>query len=215
MVFIFARIPNGDSYVSNVIYARPRPLLNSFVSLMGGPYRSGWAGVTGGEDDATITALYQAYRAPLMSFVLRLTGGDRQHAEDIVQETMVRAWREADQLDLSMPSLMPWLTAVARRIVIDEHRRKRARPAESGEHGAPERPVDDSTADTVLRVAVADAMRQLTSSHRQAISETILRDQTATQAAVTLGIPVGTVKSRVHYALRVLEEVLAERGLGP
>jgi RNA polymerase sigma-70 factor, ECF subfamily len=155
------------------------------------------------------------YRAPLMSFVLRLTGGDRQHAEDIVQETMVRAWREAGRLDLSGPSLMPWLTAVARRIVIDEYRRKRARPAESGEDNAPDPPVDDSAGDTVLRVAVADAMRQLTSSHRQAINETILRDQTATQAAVALGIPVGTVKSRVHYALRELEVVLAERGLGP
>lgn len=181
---------------------------------MGGPCRPGWVGVTGGEEEAIITALYRAYRAPLMSFVLRLTG-DRQQAEDIVQETMVRAWREAGRLDLSGPSLMPWLSAVARRIVIDEHRRKRARPAESGEHTAPDLPVDDGAADTVLRVAVADAMRELTSSHRQAISETILRDQTATQAAVTLGIPVGTVKSRVHYALRVLEEVLAERGLGP
>jgi RNA polymerase sigma-70 factor (ECF subfamily) len=182
---------------------------------MGGPYRSGWDGVTGGEDDAIITALYQAYRAPLMSFVLRLAGGDRQHAEDIVQETMVRAWREAGRLDLSGPSLMPWLTAVARRIVIDEHRRKRARPAESGEETPPDLPVDDSAADTVLRVAVADALRQLTSSHRQVIHETILRDQTAVQAAVTLGIPVGTVKSRVHYALRVLGAVLEERGLGP
>ena len=185
------------------------------MGLWGGTYRSGWAGVTGGEDDAIIAALYQAYWAPLMSFVLRLTGGDRQHAEDIVQETMVRAWREASRLDLSGPSLMPWLTAVARRIVIDEHRRRRARPAESGEDTAPDLPVDDNTADTVLRVAVADAMLQLTSSHRQVINETILRDRTATQAAVTLGIPVGTVKSRVHYALRVLEVVLAERGLGP
>jgi RNA polymerase sigma-70 factor (ECF subfamily) len=215
MVFIFEHISNGDSYVSNDVYGQRRPLLNSSVSLMGGPYRSGWDGVTGGKDDAIITALYQAYRAPLMSFVLRLTGGDRQHAEDIVQETMVRAWREAGRLDLSGPSLMPWLTAVARRIVIDEHRRKRARPAESSEETAADLPVDDSAADTVLRVAVADALRQLTSSHRQVIHETILRDQTATQAAVILGIPVGTVKSRVHYALRMLETVLAERGLGP
>ena len=109
---------------------------------MGGP-RSAWVGVTGGED-AIITALYQAYRGPLMSFVLRLTGGDRQHAEDIVQETMVRAWREAGRLDLSGPSLMPWLSAVARRIVIDEHRRRRSRPAESGEDTGPELTVDDS-----------------------------------------------------------------------
>ncbi len=214
MVFIFAH-SNSDSYVSNDAYGRRRALLNSLVGILGGPYRPGWVGVTGGEEDAVITALYQVYRAPLMSFVLRLTGGDRQHAEDIVQETMVRAWREAGRLDLSGPSLMPWLSAVARRIVIDEHRRKRSRPAESGGGAAPDLPVDDGAADTVLRVAVADALRQLTSSHRQAISETILRDQTASQAAVTLGIPVGTVKSRVHYALRVLEVVLAERGLGP
>jgi len=185
------------------------------VSLLGGQSRSGPAGVTGGGDDTTIRALYQTYHAPLLAFVLRLTGGDRQHAEDVVQETMVRAWREAGQLDLSGPSLMPWLTAVARRIVIDEHRRKRARPAETGTGTVVDTPVDDDTAATVLRVAVADAMRELTSSHRQVLHETILRDQTANQAAQALGIPVGTVKSRVYYALRVLEVVLAERGLVP
>jgi RNA polymerase sigma-70 factor (ECF subfamily) len=150
-----------------------------------------------------------------MSFVLRQTGGDRQHAEDVFQETMVRAWREASRLDLSGPSLMPWLTAVARRIVIDEHRRKRARPAEAEESTVADQPVDDDTAATVLRVAIADAMRQLTSSHRQILHETILRDQTVNRAAEALGIPLGTAKSRVHYALRVLEVVLAERGLSP
>jgi len=185
------------------------------VSLLGGPSRSGRAGVTGGtgDDDAVIAALYQTYRAPLLAFVLRLTGGDRQHAEDVVQETMVRAWREAGRLDLSGPSLMPWLTAVARRIAIDHHRRKRVRPAETGEGAVADMPVDDDTAATVLRVAVADAMRELTSSHRQILNETILQDRTANEAAAALGIPVGTVKSRVYYALRVLEVVLAERGL--
>ena len=110
---------------------------------------------------------------------------------------------------------MPWLTAVARRIVIDEHRRKRARPAQAEEAAVADLPVDDDTAATVLRVAIADAMRQLTSSHRQILNETILRDQTVNRAAQALGIPLGTAKSRVHYALRVLEVVLAERGLGP
>ena len=181
---------------------------------MGGPSRSGPVGVTGGED-AIVTALYQAYWAPLMTFVLRLTGGDRQQAEDVAQETMLRAWREAGRLDLSGSSLMPWLTAVARRIVIDEHRRKRARPARAEESTVADLPVDDDTAATVLRVAIADAMRQLTSSHRQILNETILRDQTVNRAAEALGIPLGTAKSRVHYALRVLEVVLAERGLGP
>jgi len=184
------------------------------VSLLGGPSRSGRAGVTGGGEDA-VTALYQTYRLPLLAFVLRLTGEDRQYAEDVVQETMVRAWREAGRLDLSGPSLMPWLAAVARRIVIDDHRRKKARPTETGESAVADMPVDDDTAATVLRVAVADALRELTSSHRQILNETILRDQTVNRAAETLGIPVGTAKSRFYYALRTLEVVLAERGLGP
>ena len=181
---------------------------------MGGHSRSGQAGVTS-EDHAVATALYRTYRAPLLLFVLRLTGGDLQHAEDVVQETMVRAWREAGGLDLSGPSLMPWLAAVARRIVIDEHRRRSARPAETGDPAVADLPVDDDTAATVLRVAVADAMRQLTLSHQQILNETILRDRTVRQAAAELGIPVGTVKSRVYYALRTLEIVLAERGLVP
>ena len=111
-------------------------VINDGVSLLGGASRSGPVGVTGGEDDTIVTALYQAYRAPLMAFVLRLNGGDRQQAEDVVQETMVRAWREAADSTCPGSSLMPWLAAVARRIVIDEHRRKRARPARKpGGHG--------------------------------------------------------------------------------
>ena len=180
---------------------------------MGGRSRSRQAGGTAGGDDAIITALYQSYQAPLLAFVLRLTDGDHQQAEDVVQETMVRAWLAAGRLDLSGPSLMPWLTAVARRIVIDEHRRKKARPAETG--AGADLPVDDDTAAAELRVVIGDAMRQLTSSHRQALNETILRDRTVSQAADALGIPAGTVKSRVHYALRALHGVLATRELPP
>src|SRR5438552_2173505 len=86
-------------------------------------------GLSANENDVMVTELYRRYRGPLLLFVLRLTAGDKQHAEDIVQETMVRAWREADRLDLTEPSLMPWLATVARRIVIDEQRRKRVRPS--------------------------------------------------------------------------------------
>jgi RNA polymerase sigma factor (sigma-70 family) len=165
------------------------------------------------DHDAIVTAVYQAYRDPLMTFVLRLTAGDRGQAEDVIQETMVRAWREADNLDLTGPSLMPWLATVARRIVIDEHRRHRSRVAEHWPGTLADTPIDDESTATILRVAVADAMRDLSPAHRQALRETILRDRTACQAAEVLGIPVGTVKSRVFHALRALEVILAERGL--
>ena len=165
------------------------------------------------DDDALVTELYRQYRVPLMAYVLRLTGGDRQQAEDVVQETMLRAWRQAGRLDLTEPSLMPWLATVARRIVIDDKRRKSARPAETGDGMLENAPAADTTEDMLRTVLVAEALQSLTPAHRQVLTETILRDRTVNQAAEALGIPVGTVKSRVYYALKALRVVLAERGV--
>jgi RNA polymerase sigma-70 factor, ECF subfamily len=165
------------------------------------------------DDDVIVTELYHHYRAPLITYVLRLTAGDRQQAEDVVQETMVRAWRQASRLDLGEPSLMPWLATVARRIVIDQRRRKRARPAEAGDEMLENVPVSDSTEDLLRKVIVAEALQVLSSAHRQVLNATILSDRTVNEAAEALGIPVGTVKSRVYYALRALRPVLAAQGV--
>src|SRR6516165_3459271 len=144
------------------------------------------------DDDAVLTELYRQYRGPLLSFVLRLTAGDRQQAEDVVQETMVRAWRQAGRLDLTEPSLMPWLATVARRIVIDEDRRKRARPPEVGGDLADKPPVADDETESLLRkVVVVEALQDLSVAHREVLNETILRDRTVNEAAEVLGIPVG------------------------
>ena len=164
-------------------------------------------------DDALVTELYRQYRVPLMAYVLRLTAGDRQQAEDVVQETMLRAWRQAGKLDLTEPSLMPWLATVARRIVIDDKRRRSARPAETGDEMLENAPVADSTEDLLRKVVMAEALQLLSPAHREVLNETILRDRTVNQAAEVLGVPVGTVKSRVYYALRALRVVLAERGV--
>jgi RNA polymerase sigma-70 factor (ECF subfamily) len=164
-------------------------------------------------DDMIVAELYRQYRAPLMSFVLRLTAGDRQQAEDVVQETMVRAWRQVRELDLSGPSLMPWLATVARRIVIDHGRRRRARPTETGDVLLENVPVADATEDLLRKVIVSEALQALSAAHREVLNETILRDRTVNEAAEVLGIPVGTVKSRVYYAVRALRLVLAERGV--
>jgi RNA polymerase sigma-70 factor, ECF subfamily len=164
-------------------------------------------------DDLIVTEMYRQYHHRLMSFVLRLTAGDRQQAEDVVQETMVRAWRQASRLDLGGESLMPWLATVARRIVIDERRRKLARPAETGDGMVERASVEDETEDLLRRVTMAEALQALSPAHREVLNETILRDRTVNEAAEILGIPVGTVKSRVYYALRALRLVLAERGM--
>lgn len=181
-----------------------------------GRRRSRWGDSSHGstvDDDRLVADLYRQYRTPLLAFVLRLTAGDRQRAEDIVQETMLRAWRERQQLDPAVQSLMPWLATVARRIVIDEQRKRDVRPAETGDERLERASVGDLTDDVLRSVIVTDALRALSPSHREVLSATILSDRTVTEAAEVLGIPVGTVKSRVYYALRALKLVLAERGV--
>ena len=177
------------------------------------PRKAGSAFGADADDDHLVADLYRRYHKPLLAFVQRLTAGDREQAEDIVQETMLRAWRHGDQLDPAARSPMPWLTTVARRIVIDQQRRRQARPAEAGEEMLEKASVTDQTDDVLRSVVVADAMRALSPVHRQVLNETILRDRTVNEAAKVLGVPAGTVKSRLYYALRALRLVLAERGV--
>uniref|UniRef100_UPI0038B3B4BA sigma-70 family RNA polymerase sigma factor n=1 Tax=Nonomuraea cypriaca TaxID=1187855 RepID=UPI0038B3B4BA len=160
-----------------------------------------------------MSALYREYHRPLLAFVIRLTAGDRQWAEDVVQETMIRAWRSAERLDTESASLMPWLATVARRIVIDDRRRRDARPQESGDGPLASVPVPDEMEGLLHQVVVSEALRALSPAHREILNETILRDRSVNDAAEALGIPVGTVKSRVYYAVRALRIALEERGV--
>jgi RNA polymerase sigma factor (sigma-70 family) len=163
------------------------------------------------DGEQLLAELYRRYQQPLRKFVLRLTAGDQHLAEDIVQETMLRAWRNATVLDPDRAA-MPWLATVARRIVIDHRRRQSSRPDEVAE--VSEDMLTDEESDRILEsVLVSDALQDLTSAHREALTETILRGRTVRQAAEVLQIPIGTVKSRVYFALRALKVVLEERGI--
>lgn len=164
------------------------------------------------DDERIVAELYREYHRPLLSFVIKLVGGDRQWAEDVVQETMIRAWRSVDQLDSETMSLMPWLATVARRVVIDDRRRKAARPQEAGEASMETLHVTDGMEDLLRKVVVTETLKSLSPAHREILNETILRDRSVNEAAEVLGIPVGTVKSRTYYALRALKVALEERG---
>jgi RNA polymerase sigma-70 factor (ECF subfamily) len=169
--------------------------------------------VTDAADELLVAELYRQYHRPLLTFTLRLTGGDRQWAEDVVQETMIRAWRSADRLDVDGASLMPWLATVSRRIVIDNRRSRDVRPPEVGDGPLENFPMADEMEGLLRKVVVTEALSALSPAHREILTETVLRDRTVNQAAEVLGIPVGTVKSRVYYALRALRVALEERGV--
>jgi RNA polymerase sigma-70 factor (ECF subfamily) len=162
-------------------------------------------------DEELLDALYADYAGPLLDYVQRLLGGDRFQAEDVVQETFLRAWRNAGRL--SGATARPWLFTVARRIIIDGHRRHDAAPtAERADRPPPA----DELEQALLSWDVTEAFRTLSDEHRAVLLEVHYRDRTVAQAAHELGIPEGTVKSRTYYALHALRLALEERGvIGP
>jgi RNA polymerase sigma-70 factor (ECF subfamily) len=164
------------------------------------------------DDAALLKALHDEHAAALWGFVLHLTGGDRNRAEDVVQETMFRAWRRPAVLAQQGASARGWLFTVARNIVVDDWRAGQRRPTTSAELVA--EPLEPDTTDTALQsIMVADAIRRLSRDHRAVLLECYFRGCTAAQAAARLGIPAGTVKSRLHYALHALRLVLEEMGV--
>ncbi|WP_255924279.1 sigma-70 family RNA polymerase sigma factor [Streptomyces humicola] len=169
-------------------------------------------------DDEALRSLYAAHAASLFRYVLPMTRGDHQRAEDVVQETMLRAWRTPSVLDPSEGSALGWLRTVARNLVIDQERMRRARPAEVGEeplmlHPSSTPGPDEALARTLLSWQLAEALATLTADHRAVLLELYYRERSVAEAAEALGIPQGTVKSRAYYAVRALRLVCQERGL--
>jgi RNA polymerase sigma-70 factor, ECF subfamily len=168
------------------------------------------------EDPVTaMTQLHDEHAAALWAFCLHLTGNDRARAEDVAQETMLRAWRNAAVLKESRGSIRSWLFTVARNIVIDEWRTRRAQR----EFATPEVPdladvaAGDGTDELLLSWVVAEALTKLSADHRAVLVECYYRGRPVAEAARRLGIPEGTVKSRTHYALRALRLALEEMGV--
>lgn len=164
-------------------------------------------------EDAALRLLYEQHAAPLLSYALRLTGGDRGRSEDIVQETLLRAWRHPEALDPDRGPVRSWLFTVARNVAVDAHRARRARPTEVGDEALALVPAVDEIEQALDTWLVADALATLSPDHRAVIVETYYRGRSVAEAAAVLGVPPGTVKSRTFYALRALRLALEERGV--
>lgn len=160
-----------------------------------------------------LRALYDGHASALLAYALRLTGGDRARAEDVVQETLVRAWRNLDRLDDAVAPVRPWLFTVAQRVAIDAHRARQSRPVEVGDGVLAALPGLDQVDATLDRIVVGEALDSLSAEHRAVIVETYYRGRSVAEAAAQLGVPAGTVKSRCYYGLRALKLALAERGV--
>ena len=159
-----------------------------------------------GADEEFMRGLYQRCKPPLQAYVLRLTR-DPHWAEDIVQATLIRAWQARQALTQGEAATRSWLHTTAYRIFIDQYRSRTARPATlTGDDIV--RPGPDHADQLAWSVTLAQAMTALSPPHRQAVVHVYYLNHTADQAASILGISPGTVKSRLHYALRALRKQL-------
>ncbi len=151
---------------------------------------------------------YAAHSGELYGFAMRSLG-DSGLAEEAVQETFVRAWRAGERFDPEIGSLRTWLFAILRNVVIDLGRARAIRPgvAQTGIEPSVE-PLEEA----LLAWQVEEAMRRIGEDHRRVLVETHFRGRPYAEVAEELGVPEGTVKSRVYYGLKALRVVLEEMG---
>ncbi len=162
--------------------------------------------------DDGVRAVYAAHGPELYRFALRSLG-DRGLAEEAVQETFVRAWQAAARFDDALGSLRTWLFAIIRNVVIDLSRARAVRPALASDSRASDAPTIDDDLDRVLVAwQVEEALRMLSEEHRSALVEVHYKGRPDHDVAADFGVPVGTVKSRVYYALKAMRLALDELG---
>lgn len=163
---------------------------------------------------AVMRMLYDEHAAALWRYAVRLTG-DTARAEDVVQETLLRAWRHPEVTEDSERSARAWLFTVARNLIIDERRSARFR-SESGTpdvERAADRAGPDEVETALDRMLLGEAIGQLSEEHRAVIRRSYYQGWNTAQIAADLQIAEGTVKSRLHYGVRALRLKLQEMGV--
>ncbi len=167
-------------------------------------------------DEEALGTLMDRYGGALLHFAHRLTG-DLQLAEEIWQDTMLKAWQQASSFRVD-GHLKAWLFRVARNNAIDHMRKKRLPTEEytvcletAATTHRPEREAERSW----LSAEVFEAIEELPSAYREVIDLRFFHQLCYQEISQVLGIPLGTVKSRLNYAIQRLTKILRERGIDP
>ncbi len=166
--------------------------------------------------ESQLAGLQRMYGPHLFTYLIKITLGDRQRAEDLLQETFLRAWRYLQaHNDVDLETFRPWLFTVARRLMIDSLRARRARPPEvMYEDIGPDSHTHNAIDDMVTAETVREALLRLRPEQRDLLLQLYHHGRSLTETAEKLKIPIGTVKSRTHLAKRALRAALDAVGHG-
>ena len=168
-------------------------------------------------DEAALAACYDRYRLILFGLILRILN-DRAEAEDVLQETFLQVWRRANDFDESRGRAFTWLVTIARSRALDRLRSHGSRARIAAEAAAENRDsVGDATEETLRSeeaVVVHRALVELPEEQRRALLLAYFEGLTQTEIATRLGIPLGTVKTRVRSGMIRLRELLRDQFQG-
>jgi RNA polymerase sigma-70 factor, ECF subfamily len=161
-------------------------------------------------DHQALAKLYDQYANALAGYLAHLIG-DAAVAEELAQDLFVIVWRDASRFR-GDSTVRSWLFGIAHKLGLMELRRKRPEPLDetTADWLVASDPDPSDLADLALdRERLQMAMETLPASHRAVIELTFYHGLGRAEVAQALGCPVGTVKSRLHYALQALARALA------
>ena len=163
-------------------------------------------------DPNALAELYDRYGRVTFSLIVRIVR-DAGTAEDLVQETFLRVWNRVHGFDAQKGSIGPWLLAVARNRAIDYLRSAGGRERNAVEFEETDHPAlycdmerELLSSDRVRRVKTA--VEKLSPNHRQVIELAYFEGLSQTEMAERMGQPLGTVKTWVRAALKILRDEL-------
>lgn len=164
-------------------------------------------------DRQAFAALYRHFAPRVKTYALRL-GLRAAEAEELAQETLLAVWRKAALFDASKAGASTWIFTIARNLIVDGRRRSIRSPLVESDAGS-EAPSDDATPEanaiaTQRDQRVRAAIARLSPDQQAVIRLSYFSESPQTDIAETLGIPLGTVKSRVRLATEKLRAYLDE-----
>ncbi|MCC6736627.1 MAG: sigma-70 family RNA polymerase sigma factor [Bauldia sp.] len=163
-------------------------------------------------DRAAFAELFRHFSPRLKSYLLRL-GGTAAGAEELVQETMVAVWRKADRYDPAKASASTWIFTIARNLRIDAYRRERHPEIEADDPVLSPDPVEAPDASLGREQdagRLAEALARLSDGEQALLRMSFFDDLSHSVIAGRLGLPLGTVKSRIRLAFGKLRGALAQ-----
>jgi RNA polymerase sigma-70 factor, ECF subfamily len=167
--------------------------------------------VVGGQREAALQELHDRHASELWRFAMRLTH-DRQLSEDVVQDVLLKAWKDPSLGQRDEAAARAWLFTASRNLIIDRWRSAASRHEQRVE-SPPEGSAGDATSVVLDRWLIAEALGSLSAEHRSVINAAYYEGRSVADISARLRIPEGTVKSRLHYGLRTLRLALQEKGV--